>query len=378
MNLQRKTLPMEERNWLVKWTNKIRIIRADRILTLAAILLIGFQVLLVGQDTVDDGSIVDTIDTQLDLFEVEEPMIITLTFDLKKYQKTKSEGEYMPADLSYHINDSVRIEKSIRLKARGAFRRKFCSFAPFWLNIRKSDIKNQHLQDIKRLKVVTQCQNSSTYGEYVLKEYLVYKIYNILSSNSFRTRLVRMKYIDTGRKNKVTESWAFLIEPEEMMAERVNGVVIENDKLSMRTMEPEAFDLVALFQYMVGNSDYIIPGRHNVKIIGLPGFGTKGYTPVPYDFDYSGFVNAEYAIPGGNLGINSVRDRYYLGLCREANEYRQAIDLIESHKEEILDLINSFPHLEKRRKKGIISYLNEYFELSAEPRLEVDLNRTCR
>ena len=59
------------------------------------------------------------------------------------------------------------------------------------------------------MKVVTHCNNSKVYSEYVLKEYLIYKIYNILSPVSFRVRLIRMKYVDTGRKNKVTESWAF-------------------------------------------------------------------------------------------------------------------------------------------------------------------------
>ena len=354
-------------------------ISSSRIPTYAAILFLWWPVLLWAQDTVDEGDIVDTIDTQLDLFEVEEPMIITLTFDIKKYQKTKSKGEYMPAALSYHINDSLRIEKTIRLKARGAFRREYCSFAPFWLNIRKSDIKNQHLQDIKRMKVVTQCQNSSTYGEYVLKEYLVYRIYNILSSYSFSTRLVRMKYIDTGRKNKVTESWAFIIEPEELLAERVNATAISRDALSMKMMEPKAMDLVSLFQYMVGNADYAINARHNVKILGLPGFGTNGYTPVPYDFDYSGFVNTVYAIPGENLGIKSVTDRYFLGPCREDLEYQQTIDHIENHKEEILNLITSFPYLEERRKKDMIRFIEGYFELSMSSGfIRGQLRSTCR
>jgi len=356
----------------------MKLILTFRILVVSAFLFFNYSVHLMGQVTVDDGSIVDTIDTQLDIFEVEEPMIITLTLDLKKYQKTKFKGEYMPADLSYHINDSVRIEKNIRLKARGAFRRSYCTFAPFWLNIRKSDIKNQHLEDVKRVKVVTQCRGSSLHGTYVLKEYLAYRIYNVLSPKSFRTRLVRMKYIDTGRKNKVTESWAFLIEPEEMLAERLNGIAIDNDELGMRFMEPSEMDLAALFQYMIGNSDYTIPRRHNVKILGLPGYGSTGYTPVPYDFDYSGIVNADYAIPGEILGIKSVTERYYLGPCRETHEYRESIDYIITHKDEILDLITSFPHLDPSGKKEIVDYLTEFFKLSEEHGLEIDLNRTCR
>ena len=353
-------------------------ISADRNLVFPIILLLVCTVTLSAQEPGDEGFVIDTIDTSIDLFEVEEPMVITLTLNLKQYQKNKSEGEYMPAALSYHINDDLRIERSIRIKARGAFRRSNCSLAPFWLNIRKADINNEHLQDIKRIKVVTQCNKSSTYGQYVLKEFLIYKIYNILSSNSFRTRLIRLKYIDTGRKNKVTDTWAFLIEPEEMLAERLNAVVIENDKLSMKFMDPEVMDLAALFQYMVGNADYHIQGRHNMKILGLPGFGASGYTPVPYDFDYTGFVNAHYAIPGENLGIKSITDRYFLGPCREDVEYQSAIDHFLSKSDEIMNLINSFPYLEERQKNEIISYLESYFKESSDPGfIKKQLNETC-
>ncbi len=188
-----------------------------------------------------------------------------------------------------------------------------------------------------------------------------------------------MKYIDTGRKNKESESWAFLIEPEEMLAERSNGVVIKNDEISMHLTRPKEMDLAALYQYMVGNPDYSIAGRHNMKLLGLPGFGRAGYTPVPYDFDYTGLVNAEYAIPGENLGITSVTQRYYLGPCREDQEYQVAIDHINSHREEILELVTEFPYLSDKHKNEMIAYLEDYFRSASGPKfIESKLKSTCR
>ena len=108
------------------------------------------------------------------------PMEITLTLNLKQYQKEKFEGEYIPVHFLYEVNDSIRIEKDVRIKARGQFRREHCTFAPFWLNIRKADVANEHLQDVKRMKVVTHCNGGKSYSEYVLKEYLAYKIYNLI------------------------------------------------------------------------------------------------------------------------------------------------------------------------------------------------------
>jgi hypothetical protein len=327
----------------------------------------------------EDSLTMHTLSTSIDLFEDPRPMEITLTLDLKQYQREKYEGEYIPVHFLYELNDSVSVEKNVRIKARGQFRRQHCTFAPFWLNIRKADVVNEHLQDVKRMKVVTHCNGGQAYSEYVLKEYLAYKIYNLLSPVSFRTRLIHMTYIDTGRKNKVTENWAFMIEPEGMLAERFEGVVIKNDELSMRFIRPEQMDLAALFLYMIGNSDYSITGRHNMKILGLDDFGSLGYTPVPYDFDYSGLVNAQYAVPGENLGITTVQQRYFLGLCREDQEFQTSIDYIQSRREEILDLVENFPYLGAKHKKEMIRYLEAYFDSASKPGfIRSNLRTTCR
>jgi hypothetical protein len=314
----------------------------------------------------------------VDLFEESDPMKITLTFNLKQYQRTKHKAEYMPAVFTYQINDTLELEKNMRIKARGNFRRGYCQYAPFWLNIRKADVSNRYLQDTKKIKIVTRCGNSDTYNDLVLKEYLAYRIYNILSPVSFRVRLIDMTYVDTGRKGKATKGWAFMIEPEEMLAERFQAMVIKKDDLSMRFMEPEGFDLMAMFMFMIGNPDYSVTGRHNVKILGMEGFGSRGYTPVPYDFDYCGLVNAYYAIPGEDLGIRTIRERLFRGLCREEEAYQKAILHIREHREEILELIQSFDYLQSSQREDMIGYLESYFAMSEDPNFSKRyLNYTC-
>ena len=337
------------------------------------------MVTLVGQEQPEADAVIDTIYTSVDLFEERAPMKITLTLNLKEFQKTKYKGIYIPASFTYQINDTLRLEKNMRIKARGHFRKDYCQFAPYWLNINKADEENRNLQEPKKFKIVTQCNNTKTYENYLLREYLAYKIYNILSDISFRVRLIDMTYVDTGRKGKITKSWAFMIEPEEMLAERLHALVIKKDDLRMSLMEPETFDLMAMFMFMIGNSDYSIGGRHNVKILGMEGFGTKGYTLVPYDFDYSGLVNASYAIPGENLGITSVKERYYLGPCREEGEYAQAIAKIKDHRDEILELIRTFEYLDEKNKEDVIGYLEEYFNMADTPYfISRSLESTCR
>ena len=353
--------------------------RVSRLSMLIIGILLSSPLSLFSQDEQTNILYVDTIDTSADIFDDTEPMRITLTFDIKRYQREKYKGEYMPVHFLYQFNDSIYLEKDMRLKARGNYRRSYCSLAPFWLNFRKADLENKVLEDSKRMKVVTNCRNSEAYDEYVLREYLCYKIYNAISPVSFRVRLLKMKYVDTGRKNKLTEGWAFMIEPEGMVAARNDALVVEKDDLAMALMKPAQLDMVTLFMYMIGNADFSITGRHNVKILGMPGFGSEGYTVVPYDFDYSGLVNASYAVPSDNLGISSVRERYFLGLCRSDDAFMEAIENINQHREEILRVIREFKYLDEKNKQDMINYLGEYFALASQYDLIGPmLNQTCR
>lgn len=320
----------------------------------------------------------DSVETSLDLFATDEPLHMTLTFDVKEYQREKHKGEYMPVHFHWQMNDSLAIEEDIRLKVRGKTRINHCSLPPYWLDFREADMKNKALEAIGRIKIVTHCKGSQTYEEYVLKEYLCYKIYNIISPISFRVRLVRMTYVDTGRDDELSEGWAFMIEPVEMLAQRFNAIEAKEEGLLNRQMRPIEMNRLALFQYMIGNTDYSVPHRHNVKILSQPEFGSAGYTAVPYDFDYSGLVDAYYAVPQEVLDISSVRERYYVGPCKPDEDIVLAIEHLNLHREEILRLVQDFPYLDKRDKKSVLSYLEEYFvEAEHQNSLVFGIQRTC-
>ena len=321
----------------------------------------------------------DTAAVYEDLFEIKEPLNLTLKFNVKELIKTKYEEEYLPAEMTCHVSDDFEVKHEVRVKARGEIRKKICYAPMFWVNIKHAGIEAEDLADINKMKMVIRCKASSTYKNYILREYLVYQIWNLLSPYSFNTRLVRLKIIDTGRKNKEREDWAFLIEPESMMVERNNCMSIKNDKLSIRTVDREWMDKVAFFSYMVGQSDFSVTGRHNVKIVTSKEYGSTGFIPIPYDFDYCGFVNAEYAIPGEPLGIESVTERYYLGACRSDEVYMKTIEWLNSYQDEIRDLIMNFEYLEESEKKNLMKYIDSYYRDSEQSWfLGRNINSTCR
>ena len=140
-----------------------------------------------------------------DLFGSDEPLEIVLESDFKNLNKQKYKDEYQEALLQYQLNEDIVVKRKVRIKARGEFRKRFCYFPPIRLNLKKTTFFIDDLKELEKLKMVTECKRGSLYETYLLKEYLAYKIYNLFSEMSFKVRLLKIKYIDTGRKK--VKSW---------------------------------------------------------------------------------------------------------------------------------------------------------------------------
>ena len=110
---------------------------------------------------------------------------------------------------------------------------------------------------------------------YLFKEYLIYKLYNVLTDYSFRVRLASVDYISTYQKNKVIRSYGFFIEPIELLAERIQAVPVESPALNQKNIIPEMMDRVAIFNYMIGNTDWSVPGQHNCKVLSGKTFDNR-------------------------------------------------------------------------------------------------------
>jgi hypothetical protein len=314
-----------------------------------------------------------------DLFSAAEPLYLTLKFDVKELQKTKRQDVYHDAEMTNVVSEEFQVNNSVQVMARGILRRDHCNLPPIWLNIGHAGIKADSLQDVIRMKMVVRCKNATQYEPYVLKEYLAYKIYNIITPLSYRVRLVRLTIIDTGRNNEATEDWAFLQEPDELMTLRLDGKMIKSDELSMSVVNPEVINRMSMFQYMIGNADYSVTGRHNLTILALNSGNPSGFLPVPDDFDYSGLVNTDYAVPSENLGTTSVQERYYLGLCRPKQVHEGTIQELAQFDEEIMEYIKDFKYLDDKEKVDMIEYLDSYFKESKESWfIDRKIAPTCR
>lgn len=311
------------------------------------------------------------------LFENEEPIEITLKYDLTTYLRKKPKDDYLKARIIFNPGKPDSLGRDVRLKTRGEFRYRECTMAPIELNFKKVDFGYSDLNNIGKLKLVTQCSFSSNDETYLLKEYLVYKLFNAITDTSFRVRLLKITFIDTEGKRRPLNQWGFFIEPLDMLTERTNCIEIKADKLTQKHIFPFIIDRLALFNYMAGNYDWSVPGQHNVKIIKPNGMPLNQYgIAIPYDFDWSGIVNASYARPVETTGLNSVRERLFLGVCREKEVFEKQVALLSGKKPEFYRIINDFEYITRREKDDIINFLETFFNQSRN--VVIHLQNSCK
>jgi hypothetical protein len=313
-------------------------------------------------DSIDSPlTVVDTLMQDIGLFSSNDILNLTLRFDITTYQRKKPKEDYLDALLTYHISNTDSINKEIRLKSRGEMRNGYCSFPPIRLNFKNTEFKNKEVGKIDKLKMVTHCQYGNE--DYLFKEYLIYKLYSVLSDYSFRVRLVKVEYINTFKKSKPIKTYAFFIEPIEMLAERTKSIEVNSINLTQKHIVPEMMNRMAIFNYMIGNTDWSVPNQHNCKILSGLDFNNTGLGMiVPYDFDYSGLVDADYAVPYEGLGLKSVRERRYVGICRSEDVFINALREFTDKKDEFYKIINDFPLLSDKTKKGMIQYLDSFYD----------------
>ena len=291
-----------------------------------------------------------------------EPLKITLQTDLRALLNDRGdERDEHAATMLFVEGDSTVVTQEVQLEVRGNFRRQVqhCSFPPLRLNVKKKQVEGTMFEGQDKLKLVNICQRgNSKFENYLMLEYLVYRMYNVLTEFSFRVRLLEVTFEDT-RRNRDYTAYSFLIEDDEAMATRNGGKITEMENNHQESMNIDQVAVMALFQYMIGNSDWSVPGLHNMDLVRV-GEEFRPY-PVPYDFDFSGFVNAPYAQPPDQLPINKVTERFYKGYCRTEEELNQTISLFQEKRGSVMTLVETFPYLDRRPKRTALRFLDDFF-----------------
>ena len=285
----------------------------------------------------------------------------TLTTDIKKLRSDKKTPVYQPANIVMRFSDTAVVSEDISIQPRGKFRKDYCDIASLLLNFKNPS--SPKLSSLKKLKLVGGCNSSKAGEELLIKEYLIYKIYNLISNMSFQVRLLHVTYQDSKQKMKPYMQYAFLIEDVNDMAKRNNCIEVKKKKFFPENTNREQMTLVNIFEYMIGNTDWSVSNYHNIKLM-VPKNDTMALPyVVPYDFDYCGVVDAPYAIPDEQFRTTSVVERVYRGGSRSIDELMNTVTIFKERKERILFYINDFSLLNIKTKKTIIAYLEEFYNV---------------
>lgn len=292
-------------------------------------------------------------------FEEDSVIHLQLKANFRELQRERMSDEFRPAIISVLDGAGQHVlEAPAEIRARGDMRREKCFPPPVMINFKLSD--SSSLRKLGRLKMVAACTDDPYSDQLALKEYLVYRMYQLFTPYSFRVRLLKMDYVDSTKKNFSRTRFAFFIEDVDDMAKR-NGYRETEERYTTPGTDRYGNTLFSMFQYMIGNTDWAIPLTRNLKLIYPKENPAAPPVPVPYDFDYSGLVNAGYAVPSEELPIANVRDRYYQGFERTEGEILDLLQLFRKNKKPMMDLIATCPYLRDENKRDMINYLEGFY-----------------
>jgi hypothetical protein len=310
-----------------------------------------------------------------DLFENDEVLEVKLTGPLNTLIRNKHEELPYPFTFQEASNDF-----QITVSARGNSRKDLCVFPPLKLDFETLTQQESVFYGQQGLKLVSHCNKSQKAQSNTLKEYAAYQFFSLLSDAAFRVRLLHIDYADTSG-NRSTQKWAFIIESTGALVKRIGGERMKLPAVSLKRLDDQQEALVYVFQYLIGNTDWSMVTAendesccHNGKLIKK----NQTLLYVPYDFDLSGLVNANYAHPERSFSIRKVSQRLYRGFCMDPQVLRTAIQKVRSHESDFGKIVDKLPSITQSERKKMHRFIERFFkEAEKEDKMLKSFERRC-
>lgn len=299
------------------------------------------------------------------LFQAHDPLVLRLEMDLRALLRDRGEDRIEHAGVLRYGADGDTGSMDVKLRTRGIFRLKRCGFPPLRLDLPRRRLDATPFAGQDKLKLVTHCQSDRSSEQNLLREYVLYRVFNALTDRSFHVRLARVTYIDTTRADTLIR-YGFLIESEGELARRLGSEIVESGSVHDFLINAPDITLVAVFQYLIGNTDWSVWGRHNISILREAG-APHQLLAVPYDFDFSGAVGAPYATPPPQLPIRSVRERLYRGFCQPDSVLLGVLARFRGAKDSVYAAVRAVPDLMEGDVRGLLGYFDDFFRAIDNP-----------
>ena len=300
----------------------------------------------------------------------------------------KSERSTDPYPAILRLKDGTLETHAITVAARGKSRRRKenCKFPP--LRVRFND-KAQFpalFAKQKSLKLVTHCQKASKSEQTILLEYSAYRLYNEITPQSLKVRLAEIEYIESKSRKPIVTRYGFFIEDMDDAAKRNGMKEIDQEKISKSQLKTDTAIRTTLFHYLISNVDWSLSRGpvgsdccHNSKLMGYSTANLQNLVSVPYDFDQSGLVDADYAVTHESLPIKNVRQRLYRGFCRDNAQAKIESQKILQKRSRLMAVFDSIQGLDGRKREKAKAYISNGFDDLSDPaKFEKRIIDRCR
>ncbi len=317
-----------------------------------------------------------------DLFESEQTLELLIEAPMDQLMRQRRDRPVVDARVTYTDADGAERTLTATLTTRGYSRLDYCWYPPMKLNFKKKELKPTMFKGHDKLKLVTQCKASRKYQRYLQQEYGVYRANNAITDFSFRVRYLSVTYRDTEGKRKEVHQPGFFIEDMDSLVKRLGVVEGKLPALEIEDLDPFYATESALFHYLIGDTDWSTlegPEGDTCCHNGKPVINDRGqWRVIPYDFDRSGVVNAEYAVPNSTIPIKNVKQRLFRGLCVHNDQLPAAIRHLNGIRPAIEEAL-VVPILDKYGRSRVMKYIDGFYQDLNDPeRLEKRIVGRCR
>lgn len=288
-----------------------------------------------------------------------EGAALQLDLDLNEIIANKKNNQYFPATVTAEDGSTFKAE----VRSRGKFRRKTCEMPPLKIKFSKKPLLARGLDSLNEVKLTVPCFDDPRSEDLILREYLVYRMFEKISPYHLRARLIRLTIRDNKTATARKPVYALLLEHEEEMTARLGGTVVETYNLTAKEVDYEQYALNVVFQYMIGNTDWELATFRNIYQFKSAKDGK--IKPIPYDFDFSGFVAAPYATPAATAGVRTVQDRYLMSEGVPAGALRTAVQTLKNAGRSLTPMLNA-RWLSEESRTELKEYLGKFFQAAEE------------
>jgi hypothetical protein len=295
------------------------------------------------------------LQTVFDLLTKEEAAKITIESDFTTIAANKKTNQYFPGVLTTGDGKTFKIE----LRPRGRFRRRISQVPPLKIKFSKKSLRAMGLDTLNNIKLVLPSIDNEMGSELVVKEYLIYRMYEALTPVSVRARLIKLTMNDSHIEQTRKNIYAILVEDEDETALRMKGKAMGEFGLPADSFQMNPLAMLSMFEYMIGNTDWDIAMSRNVRMVRPTESGK--ILVMPYDFDFSGLVSAPYASPSTESGLKSIRDRFLMANGVKPEALKRAARQIKVSQDKLYSICKS-RHISRDSYNQMTSYLDVFFQ----------------